>query len=257
MSTNPLSLFSRRRKGPSIIYFTVHKAASTYLKKVVETLASGKGIACVDYPVLYHQTDFLAFEELDYNPVGHAYGPFRWYMQLEDIDQYKLLLHLRDPRDTLVSQYFSFGQSHPIWNEFQAKRKERIEKMTLEEYVVDAAPQVRERYADYAEHMAGRPNVLFVKYEQMVDDFDGWLDAVAQHLDLADGNARAFRRIKRKRVEKVEKEDPRKHVRQITPGDHVRKLDTRTIDELNKIFGDVLRAFDHPLQAVDPLAEHV
>ncbi len=254
MSTSPLNILARvrRRKGPSVMYFTVHKAGSTYLKTIIEALATAKGLTTVDYAAEYLKTDFRAFEELAYNPVGHSYGPFRWFMPIDRLEDYRLLLHLRDPRDALVSQYFSFGFSHDERNAQQVERKKQIQQMGIEAYVLDSAPKTAQRYRGYVEHLAGRPNLLFVKYEQMVTDFDAWLDAVADHLELAD--PKAIRRLKQAHVSNVEQEDPSQHVRQITPGDHLRKLDTGTIDRLNDILGDVLAAFDYPLRAQDPLA---
>ena len=101
--------------------------------------------------------------------------PWRWLV----------LLHSRHPGDTLVSQFHSFGWTHPPppgasaeQLRAHAARQATIRNTTLAEYVTAHLPELRLKYATYtALRQAAPPHVHFVRsrYEELVTDFDGWL----------------------------------------------------------------------------------
>lgn len=195
----------------------------------------------------YARTDCRDYETLAFDPIGHCYGPFRWFREIPDLDKYRAVLHLRDPRDGLVSEYFSFGFSHVTKTKKQIEHRDWVRQQTIDEYVLQVAEKKLDIHQAYVEQLLPRPNVLYVTYEQMIEDFDGWLQRIAEHTDLA--IPEALDRIKATHVSSVEKEDPTKHVRQMTPGDHLRKLKPETIERLNDQFRPVLDALGYPLDA--------
>ena len=102
-------------------------------------------------------------------------GPWQWYV----------VLHSRHPGDTLVSGYHSFGWTHPAspsasdaQRRAHAARQAAIRNRTVDEYVVSEAPELRRKYAAYAELMQGAPpgvRLVASKYEELVGHFPRWL----------------------------------------------------------------------------------
>jgi hypothetical protein len=104
-------------------------------------------------------------------------------------------------------------------------------------------------------------NVVLVKYETLVTDFGTWLhDYLSVFEGIVNGRRRCFGLIPVRRNLRTfhqkyfemfrnefatQGEDVRQHKRQVTPGDHRRKLSAETIKELNREFADVLAVLDY------------
>lgn len=175
------------------------------------------------------------------------------------LDDYRILLHLRDPRDAITSLYYSVTFSHPRkqggFNPSDEQRK-HWEAEGVDKYVLDARHQIRERYLTLLNSLYGRRNVVFTRYEDLVADFGPWLDkflSVFDHAPGATGKTGLLRRkakLSQLRIELVKAyaslllpptdEDIRHHKRQVTPGDFRRKLRPATVDALTLDFSEIL-----------------
>ena len=65
-----------------------------------------------------------------------------WWRGIANFEKYRVVLMIRDPRDVLVSRYYSLGYSHTPpskhsdkYGDFLKERK-RIRQITVDEYVV-------------------------------------------------------------------------------------------------------------------------
>jgi hypothetical protein len=111
-----------------------------------------------------------------------CFSPIRSYEAMpsipEGIEDYSIILHLRDPRDVLVSSFFSNAFSHPvnpaIFNPGEAARQEWIEQ-GIDAFVIGQSPSVVDRYNYVIDNLLGRENVLFLKYEEMALNYQEWL----------------------------------------------------------------------------------
>lgn len=181
-----------------------------------------------------------------FKPAGYLYGPFRtppsnW--EPPNMEAYKILLMLRDPRDVLTSLYFSVAYSHSIIDGKAGKRQLDSRAKTLnksiDEFVIDISSGYLERYNDYCENLLGKSNTFFVKYEDMVGNFNVWLNTIMTVLELG-----ASQELQNKIIGEVDFNVPEEniysHKRQVTPGDHKRKLQPETISILNTKFCKVL-----------------
>jgi hypothetical protein len=153
----------------------------------------------------------------------------------------------------IVSAYYSIYSHVTPTLEGKAKhqtrinRRKRLRELSVDEYVItklDSESHFLDRYLEYHKELMGKPNVLFLKYEDMVTDFEPWLDRLLAFLDL-DVDPALIAEIKAGADFKVSKEDIYKHKRQVTPGDHKRKLKPETIDILNKKTAEVLKLYDY------------
>ena len=79
------------------------------------------------------------------------------------------------------------------------------------------------RYRVYHEELSGKNNVLFLKYEDVVEDFGTILDRIVGFLQL-DVESGLLNKIKAEADFTVPEENIDKHKRQVRPGDFRRKL---------------------------------
>ena len=71
-----------------------------------------------------------------------------------------------------------------------------------------------------------------------------WMNQVVDHTGLPAKPA-MVKALADAHVADVQEEEVTKHRRQIRPGDHKRKLEQSTIDELNALYGDIIELFGY------------
>ena len=241
----------------SILLFTSQRCASVYVKNIIQRLAEEVGMTHINLANYAWKGGKLPRKSSGvFKKYGYFYGPFRDYpdpIYVDNLDDYKIVLMLRDPRDVLTSYYFHHAHEsvtkingNPVQAKFILERSKEALSKSLDEWVLDTTPMYLKIYQTYAEEIFSRPNTLFLKYEDMVQDFDGWLQKLLEFLAL-DISQNTINEILQKANFKVDREDVKAHKRQVTPGDHKRKLKEETIKFLNLKFNDILATFDYTL----------
>ncbi|MBN1916870.1 MAG: sulfotransferase domain-containing protein [Verrucomicrobia bacterium] len=233
----------------NILVFTVNKAASMLLYELGKTLARHVRLPFWSVNDGTFPEKGLAEDPDAFDGKHGCFCPLRYYTEAPDMDQAALVLHLRDPRDAITSQFYSLAYSHPpvagTFNPTEAKRQEWIDAGVDAHARAHAARWI-ERYQTYIDRVLGRPNTTFVTYEQMVADFPAWLAKFMAPFALGDAE-RLHKKLARKYRNNfaVKREDVRKQKRQIAPGDHKRKLQPDTIAYLNKEFASILETLGY------------
>lgn len=247
----------------SILFFTAHKCASVYVGEILRGLTQSAGMVPINLESYYSEAlgktaSTLSKQEQQvfqamFKPSGYFYGPIReieW--PLPSLSPYKILLVLRDPRDVLTSLYFSVAYSHTVVNNALGKNllkdREEAQAESIDTWVIEHAETFLKRYQFYSEHLLPDPAVCFLKYEHMVLDFPDWFEQVNHFLALKNISSELQSKILSEANFQVE-ESVTAHKRQVQPGDHKRKLKPSTIAQLNKLFSDVLQAFNYPVEA--------
>lgn len=246
---------------PSIIHFSVNRAATQYVKRLLGRCGKENGLTPVnineyasanDIPYLDH----LSLEQMQaykhvFKPQGYVYSAFGGFVRgIEDFDRFQVLLMVRDPRDTLTSLYFSTAFSHSIPVDrtkaagFVAVRN-RAREMTVDDYVLHQAKGYGERYRIYMQELENCPNVHVARYEDMIEDFTGWLDGILSFFSLSVSADTRKRLIDEAQGASSTGEKQTRHRRQVTPGDHLRKLKPETITALNAELADVLGRYGY------------
>jgi hypothetical protein len=253
------TLFMRGRHVPgnndqSILYFTVHRCASRFVAATIKRLMTNSGMTHIDLAgYVWHGGKVYGKDTDIYKKSGYVYGPFYGLDREEldfpvsDFDDFRILLMLRDPRDVLTSYYFHHAFDayyNPAQQEFIDNRSKMALNKTVDEWVLEKTPVFRERYKAYLEKFHGRQNVFFTKYEDMIADFNKWLRGLTEFMNLQPG-PEIMESIVKKTSFSVDKENVKSHKRQVTPGDHMRKLKEDTIKILNSEFGEILAALDY------------
>ncbi len=229
----------------SLLATSMHKAGSSITNQILADFCRERGYEIDDIshrvqasPLPEAEVFIKAQSEMHRGGVyfGMARGPY--VRDMEIIPSLKLITQLRDPRDCITSAYFSFSKSHqppedPEKRKLFEAQQQKIKKMDIDGFARSRAKNYANRMTILANILEAHEDALILRYEEMVTDTPVWLGRIAEFLGqpMTD-SLRA--RLGGKVDFSVEKEDEGKHKRQVTPGDHARKLTPETIAILNE-----------------------
>jgi len=160
----------------------------------------------------------------------------------------KVIFWIRDPRDILVSMYYSFGFTHtlspnPEIKQYQLRRRQHIKQLTIDEYAIRTAPELKtkfERIRALFDSLPAKARIV-LKYEDMIDHYEQFFRQLSTFVELRQGvKDEIF-----KQTRPLEKEDVSQHKRKGKPGDYKTKLKEETITTINKILDPVMRHFEY------------
>ncbi|MEM7456190.1 MAG: sulfotransferase domain-containing protein [Planctomycetota bacterium] len=247
---------------PSILFATMHKAASVFVWSILAEIASDYRYGTADFDgYFYHQGKTRHPLRSDYfKETGMFYGPFRRGFEhigddnhQLDLNSFKVILQLRDPRDVLTSSYYSFLHSHAVPRKdrkrMQAVRN-RLSRQNITDHVraqTEFFYQLLNRYSRLFTH----PNCLVLHYEDMTLRPEKWGRQLLDFLEPEDETA-ARRTLKKVTVSADDVPDViqlESHKRRVTPGEFREVLPTEVIARLNERFSEYFAA----LQAVGEL----
>ncbi len=243
---------------PSAFAFSLHKAGSVLLDKVMAQLAKAGGVPAINFPSdAFRQglTEGL-FPRDAISPIlmrdGYMFTGFRALQSFipdEALAGRRKLLLIRDPRDMLVSLYFSHRYSHYVPSKGPARdtlltSRADVDAVDIDTFVLsERAEFIAKNYRAYMRTVG--PDWRVYRYEDVVFRKREWLADMAAYLDLPIGKRR-LNKIADKNDVRPEKEDVRAHVRQVTPGNYRRHLQAETISILDSRLGDILRFHQRP-----------
>lgn len=235
---------------PACFAFSVHKAGSSMMFGMLSEATARESIPAISVPdILFkHGIEDQVWQAdetlLRYFSPGRLYYGFRYFPSIfnnrADLfgKSFSVLL-LRDPRDALVSQYYSFKGSHALPNKNQEKYKKQFMKTASQEinqYVISSAPIYREKLNQYVENTNFARTRVF-RYEDVVFNKGEFLEQIFQHFRLDVGED-TIKDVSERHDKRPEQEDEGSHIRKVTPGDHVAKLRPETIRFLNNYFSE-------------------
>lgn len=248
-----------------IIVFTLHKCASTFIHRQTKRLCRKSNI--VHYSPNGENSKITEEQLLSDKDIWQnkgCFAPVRFFVDVPQIQKYDIILHLRDPRDVLVSMFYSYCYIHPGEIPANTGYRKAVAERGIDEFVLNKASDKSliyrgdygtgshvekyagnfpQRYKDYINKLLNQPNVSLVKYEEMVTDYRAWLTKFIQPFPL---KPRQQINTIEQLVEQSSNFFPQRdrdlmtHTRHITPGDYKNKLKPETISCLNDIFANTL-----------------
>jgi len=124
-----------------IIVFTLHKSASMFIHEQCEKLTKLCGISYYspNNPTMGMDAfQILTNKKIWLNKSG-CFGPIRFFVEVPNIEDYAIILHLRDPRDVLVSMFYSYCFIHPGKVQPNTSYRKAIAENGIDQFVLNKA----------------------------------------------------------------------------------------------------------------------
>jgi hypothetical protein len=254
-----------QNKHPSIIHFSLNKAATQYTGKILTQCAVENGMVPVNIHGYAFHTNFpyldhLTVEEMEkyqhiFKPNGYLYSVFGGMIEgISELEKYKIVLMIRDFRDVLVSEYYSTAHSHIAPDkqgnkyDFFVKQRKKAKESSIDEYAVAESDRIYNTLLRYKTLLIDKyPNVYVTKYEEMINDFRGWLDNLLYNCELSIRHDFFTALLERNERIRPKGEDIHRHIRKGKSGEYKEKLKQETIEFLNAKFSPMLLTFGYEL----------
>jgi hypothetical protein len=243
------------------IIFVPHRSGSMNVYRICSELAQVVGARLFSPnndsdPIPLRRFCENSMKELEQPGV---YGPIRCYVDIPRIEKARIAIQLRDPRDVLVSMFFSYCYSHGGEIPGDTGYRREVAQRGIDEFVLNLATaeaypyrgdygtgghvwnyagNIRKRFEKLLAVLEDYPNLAVgLSYANMVTNFDAWLHSLAGQFGISD--PQLLDAVKQKFGNVSDKsEDKFAHRRQMKPGDHRDKLRPLTIQQLNDVFGN-------------------
>lgn len=241
---------------PSVMFYSYYRCGSMFLSRALRELAEANGLQPLDYcsyfvkvcaeeGVQLYEKETLAKA---FHAEGCYYGTLRRAYPIPDLDRYRSVLLLRDPRDCLVSHYYSIRESHTLNNQGNLEARREALALDVDQWVLKHVEEYRRDFLEFHRNLVGKPGVLFLHYEEMVTAFPDFVRKVVEHTGLT-GVQEVTDRIVAEANFEVSAEDVLSHKRSVQPGNHLKKLKAQTVAKLNDALSEVLDLFNYRVSA--------
>ncbi len=239
---------------PATFIFGIFKGGSTLLNVMLDEILAASGRHSINLPN-HLRTQGLVIDEITadldgaFERDGVVYGGFRSFSKVlrnsTNFEGANKILMVRDPRDILVSLYFSHAYSHSVPQSGIARQRaeetrQRALSSGIDDYVLENAKSVSTHLIRLGELLSKQTTL--VRYEDVIFD----KQALAETICTATGveiDPDKLSEIARKNDIRPKKEDKHSHIRSVAPGDHKNKLKPETIDQLNTLMKQVFQLY--------------
>jgi len=239
---------------PSAFMLAYAKSGSTLMDRMIRQYCGSVGQATF---TLYGEAFMKGIRPQEikedslacFEPSGVIYSGFRNYPQEFDLPLAgKKIIHLvRDPRDMVVSLYFSMVKSHPELKDSSGNWSKEVaesENKGLTDFVLERAYSYKMYHRRYSEALKGH-DVKVYRYEDVIYNKRDWMIDMLDYLEIEINDDIVDAVVKKNDII-PNAEDDSQHIRQVHPGNYKKKLDQDTIIKLNRRMIDFLREFDYP-----------
>ncbi|MEM6910945.1 MAG: sulfotransferase domain-containing protein [Verrucomicrobiota bacterium] len=223
----------------------------------------------IDYARQISAGEITQAQQIVFHPKGHVYGPLRlsaipatnsekeptqeyWYLirqaaTSEFVAGKRCLFFVRDPRDIIVSAYFSFRYSHrestvPEIAERQRKSRAYLLSLSIDDYALGYSSRLQENFQLAAELIENANEALLLRYEDMIEDWETFAERLSEFVPVKTGALEELReRSRPKTVEEVGGHQRSGKTQQFR--EHLSRV---TLTQLNQTFAETLVRFGYP-----------
>jgi hypothetical protein len=251
-----------REDRPSFFLLGIKKSGSSIYNRMAAALAQFNHYAPVDVAGTFFKQNITIKSWINDPAVerllagGNLYGGFRNFpaalATTEFFRKCKKALLVRDPRDALVSEYFSLAYSHSIpkpsdqgnvVTRAMKKARHNMLHRDINDFVRKAAPGFNNILLQYAVLLKD-PSALVMKYEDVILNKRALIQKLCSHFQWQVTTGK-IENILRWADVVPNTEDKKAFIRKVVPGDHAEKLDRKTIDALNVALEPSMNAFGY------------
>ena len=243
----------------SFFLFGVHKSGSTLLNAIVSDVCRRAGIPTINLPLACFEKNININKKenatqlakfLQYR--GYAYIGARtfWCSNIAfDFTKLRKVLLVRDPRDAVISYYYSDMLSHKIpegnegWKELRQSLSAANDVNDLEDYLNSKIAWLNQTYSGYAPLIEGA-NMRIYRYEDVIFYKREWIRNMCDYLEIEISNS-DMNTIADKHDLIPAEERPELHIRQVMPGNYKKHFSKKTVDLLNNGLQNVIERFGY------------
>jgi len=163
------------------------------------------------------------------------------------------IIQLRDPRDVIVSAYYSMAYTHPYGSKTE-KIHESIQKQGIDSFAINKYAVTLKVFENTINVSKKMNNINFINYSTMVLNFEQWVKQTTEHFNITSQqknklfetykhefeNINEITETELKLINPTAKFDIKYHKRKMIPGDYKQKLKPATVKILNDKFSNVL-----------------
>lgn len=239
----------------SFFLFSLPKAGSTLLMNIMTDVCKELHIPTIDLSTHLFNLGIAPTEIADdikslWQDRGYGYIGFRMLFPAQSFDfsKTKNILLIRDPRDMLVSLYFSLKYSHTVpklENDGHplVKQREAMQNSEIDKVVLNMAQNTRNHFEMYIKNLPVETTRVY-RYEDIIFKKKEWLEDMLNFLELTLKNKQIDSIVKKYDIV-PDRESPNDHIRQVIPGNYKIHLSKDTINKLNEIFDPLLHYFHY------------
>jgi hypothetical protein len=238
----------------SFYAFAMHKSGSTLLNNMLDAALRRVGVPQIAIPDVAFAAGLpddpiLNPEDFVFDS-GYCYRGFRIfpsYLRNFDLSKNKKILLIRDPRDMIVSYYFSMSHSHVIPHAGPVRDKlismrDATKAVNIDEFCLNYYKFFLKEFKSYVDIFGSELRVY--RYEDVIFNKLDWLNDMLCYLGFVI-SPDDRKRIAEENDIRPATERPQEHIRQVTPGNYRKHLSKSTIQGLNAEFRDMLDQFDY------------
>ncbi len=261
-TTVPLSLPATQHRGKdSFFILGLHKTGTTLLNAMMKDLTAVVDVPFVDLPGMLYEKGISYSDVLDsaglFQQPGVCFGGSRSMAidgrDFDLLDSHKAVVLVRDPRDILVSHYFSIAGGHKVPTSGNERARMLESRATaaataVDEWVLERAPKLAANFDGLHRWVAknGNERTKLFRYEDVIFEKARWLQDISSWFGWQPPTEK-LQRIAQRHDIRPGKEAVGHHIRKVSPGDHQEKLKPETIEALNAILSPAAAKFGYHL----------
>lgn len=240
----------------SIYFYSLHKAGTSLM---THALRQASNLKHVDYETMIFDNKLV--EKPVFYDHGHLYGVVRVIQPgtspiYTSLGQYvstpkfvkdkTIVCMVRDPRDILISLYYSLRNSHvasanpEIQKTFQAQR-DLLQNTSLGEFTLERTAIILTRFQILHELSQSCKQKVILKYEDLVNNFEGFMAGFEQYINIPRERKQELYLASRP----LQEEDHAAHKRSGKIGQYKEKLTPAMQQKITAIFRPMLELFGY------------
>lgn len=234
----------------NLYHCSTQKTASQWLRLILRSVYAYSGLDEYAYAAYPERTQDIHITQPfpRWTFVSQLYIDYATYCEMPKPDSYRTFYILRDPRDIVVSEYFSLLYSHSLVGNIPQQRR-ALSAMSQSDGLVYTIKILRDfglfdAQRSWIDH-CDDPLVKIFHYEELTHSEEKFLTCLFQHCDLAVPLAEVQRLIRLHGFKALTgrergQEDIHDHYRKGIAGDWSNYLDVRCLEEFAQATGDLV-----------------
>ncbi len=241
----------------NIYYCCTQKTASQWLKRIFNDVSFYQYTGLVVYPYEHFGLRYASFNKaLPKRTIGtHLYFNYLTYFDIPKPSKYKTFFILRDPRDIVVSFYFSFKYSHSLIAPIVAELRQNLENINFDDglkFVIDKLSEfgLFEAQKSWIAASSLDRDIKIFRYEDIAADNQMFLENLFSYLNISMPNSEFLDLCSRHEFKKMVgreqgSENIKSHYRKGVSGDWKIHFNQDILDYFKQSTGDLLQVLSY------------